>query len=58
MLRGFTGSFTLPQSVDPNTYNADYDNGALSVKSSKKAESNRGQIKIGSSDKTLQGKAG
>lgn len=53
----FTRSFTLPQSVDPNTCNANYDDGVLNIKFAKKAESKRRQIKIGSSGKTLQGKA-
>jgi HSP20 family protein len=44
----FTRSFTLPNTVDPNTCNANYENGVLKLEFSKRPEAKAKQIKIGS----------
>src|SRR5579864_3622899 len=42
----FTGSFTLPSSVDPGQVSARYDKGVLKIRLAKKAESKPKQIKV------------
>src|SRR6202035_5588849 len=42
----FTRSFTLPSSVDPGQVSADYNNGVLKIKLTKKAEAKPKQIKV------------
>ena len=44
----FTRSFTLPNTVDPNTCKANYENGVLRIEFSKRPEAKAKQIKIGS----------
>jgi len=54
----FTGSFTLPSSVDPGQVSARYDKGVLKIRLAKKAESKRKQIKVNvGSEKILETKA-
>jgi HSP20 family protein len=43
----FTRTFTLPQTVDQDSVQADYEKGVLKVKLAKKAEAKPKQIKIG-----------
>jgi HSP20 family protein len=58
----FTRTFTLPDSVDQESVQADYDKGVLKIKLAKKAEAKPKQIKVnvGSAkqggEKTLEGK--
>jgi HSP20 family protein len=54
----FTRTFTVPNTVDQESVQADYDKGVLKIKLAKKAEAKPKQIKVnvGSSDKTLEGK--
>src|SRR5437667_10014168 len=52
----FTRSFTLPNTVDTNNVNADYENGVLKIRLAKRAEAKPKQIKIGQR-KTLEEKA-
>ncbi len=58
----FTRTFTLPQTVDSENVQADYDKGVLKIKLAKKAEAKPKQIKIGVSSassgsaKTLESK--
>jgi HSP20 family protein len=53
----FTRTFTLPQTVDQEGVQADYDKGVLKIKLSKKAEAKPKQIKVNvGSQKTLEGK--
>jgi HSP20 family protein len=58
----FTRTFTLPQTVDQESVQADYDKGVLKVKLAKKAEAKPKQIKVNvgstteGSQKTLDGK--
>jgi len=55
----FTRTFTLPNTVDQESVQANYDKGVLKVKLAKKAEAKPKQIKVnvGSPDqKTLEGK--
>jgi len=53
----FTRSFTLPNTVDPDQVQANYDKGVLKVKLAKKAEAKPKQIKVNvGSEKTLEGK--
>ncbi len=54
----FYRAFTLPNTVDTDNVNADYDNGVLKIKLAKKAEAKPKQIKVnvGSGQKTLEGK--
>jgi HSP20 family protein len=58
----FTRTFTLPQTVDQDSVQADYDKGVLKIELAKKAEAKPKQIKIGvgsakaGSEKTLEGK--
>ncbi len=42
----FVRSFTLPQTVDPDTVKASYENGLLNISISKKAEAKPKQIKV------------
>jgi HSP20 family protein len=54
----FTRTFTLPQTVDQESVQADYDKGVLKIKLQKKAEAKPKQIKVnvGAGQKTLEGK--
>ncbi len=53
----FTRSFTLPNTVDPEQVQANYDKGVLKISLSKKAESKPKQIKVNvGSEKTLEGR--
>jgi HSP20 family protein len=53
----FTRTFTLPNTVDQETVQADYDKGVLKVKLAKKAEAKPKQIKVNvGGGKTLEGK--
>jgi HSP20 family protein len=53
----FTRTFTLPQTVDQENVQADYDKGVLKIKLSKKAEAKPKQIKVNvGGQKTLEGK--
>jgi len=54
----FTRTFTVPNTVDQESVQADYDKGVLKIKLAKKAEAKPKQIKVnvGSADKTLEGK--
>jgi HSP20 family protein len=53
----FTRSFTLPNTVDAENINADYDRGVLKVQLAKKAEAKPKQIKVNvGSTKTLESK--
>jgi HSP20 family protein len=60
----FTRTFTLPQTVDSENIQADYDKGVLKVKLAKKAEAKPKQIKVnvgsakpGPASGTLEGKS-
>jgi HSP20 family protein len=54
----FTRSFTLPNTVDTEKVNANYDKGVLNITLAKKAEAKPKQIKVNvGSDKTLEAKA-
>jgi HSP20 family protein len=51
----FARSFTLPNTVDPENVEANYENGVLRVKLAKRAEAKPKQIKIGASgQKTIE----
>src|SRR5207244_851666 len=53
----FTRSFTLPNSVDAEGVQADYDKGILKIQLAKKAEAKPKQIKVNvGSEKALEGK--
>ncbi|HET9408938.1 MAG TPA: Hsp20/alpha crystallin family protein [Candidatus Sulfotelmatobacter sp.] len=53
----FTRTFTLPQTVDANNVQANYDKGVLKIQLAKKAEAKPKQIKVNvTSGKTLEGK--
>jgi HSP20 family protein len=53
----FTRSFTLPQTVDTENIQANYDKGVLKVKLAKKAEAKPKQIKVNvGGEKTLEAK--
>jgi len=53
----FTRTFTLPNTVDQESVQADYDKGVLKVKLAKKAEAKPKQIKVNvGSQKTLESK--
>jgi HSP20 family protein len=54
----FYRAFTLPNTVDPDSVSAEYDNGLLKIKLAKKAEAKPKQIKVsvGPGPKTLEGK--
>ena len=51
----FTRTFRLPNTVDPEKVDANYERGILKITLGKRAEAKPKQIKIGSSAKTLQG---
>ncbi len=56
----FTRSFTLPNTVDMENVNADYENGVLKVKLAKRAEAKPKQIKVNigsgaTGQKTIEG---
>ena len=52
----FTRTFTLPNTVDTEKVQADYDKGVLKVQLAKKAEAKPKQIKVNVDQKTLEGK--
>ena len=53
----FTRSFTLPNTVNTEDINAQYNNGVLTIKLAKRAEAKPKQIKVNvGSQKTLEGK--
>jgi HSP20 family protein len=53
----FTRSFTLPNTVDPENIQANYEKGVLKIKLGKKAEAKPKQIKVNvGSEKVLEGK--
>ena len=53
----FTRTFTLPNTVDQDSVQADYDKGVLKIKLAKKSEAKPRQIKVNvGSQKTLEGK--
>jgi len=53
----FTRSFTLPNTVNTDDINAQYNNGVLTIKLAKRAEAKPKQIKVSiGSQKTLEGK--
>lgn len=53
----FTRTFTLPQTVDQDSVQADYDKGVLKIKLAKREEAKPKQIKVNvGSQKTLEGK--
>jgi HSP20 family protein len=53
----FTRTFSLPQTVDQENVQADYDKGVLKIKLSKKAEAKPKQIKVNvSGERSLEGK--
>jgi len=53
----FTRSFTLPNSVNPDSVKADYENGVLKIEFEKRAEAKPKQIQVNIGQKmTLQGK--
>jgi HSP20 family protein len=53
----FTRTFTLPNTVDQDTVQADYDKGVLKIKLAKKAEAKPKQIKVNvGGQKTLESK--
>src|ERR1700731_3754441 len=53
----FTRTFTLPNTVDQENVQADYEKGVLKVKLAKKAEANPKQIKVNvGGEKTLESK--
>ena len=53
----FTRTFTLPQTVDQESVQADYDKGVLKIKLTKKQEAKPKQIKVNvGGQKTLEGK--
>ena len=54
----FTRSFTLPNTIDTENVNADYDNGVLKIKMAKRAEAKPKQIKVNIGQKTLESKPG
>ena len=51
----FTRTFKLPNTVDSEKVEASYDKGILKIMLAKRAEAKPKQIKIGSSERTLQG---
>ncbi|HYX54109.1 MAG TPA: Hsp20/alpha crystallin family protein [Candidatus Limnocylindrales bacterium] len=51
----FTRTFRLPNTVDQDKADASYDKGILKITLGKRAEAKPKQIKVGSSQKTLQG---
>lgn len=53
----FSRSFTLPNTVDPDSIHANYDNGVLQLQMAKRAEAKPKQIKLGIGQKQLSAKA-
>ncbi len=53
---GFTRSFTLPNTVDTENVNADYENGVLKITMAKRAEAKPKQIKVNIGQKSIEGK--
>jgi HSP20 family protein len=56
----FSRSFTLPNTIDTESVNANYENGVLKIELAKREEAKPKQIKVGistGSKKTLEGKA-
>lgn len=51
----FSRSFTLPGTVDPNSVEANFNDGVLEIRIEKKAEAKPKQVKIGSGHKQLKG---
>jgi HSP20 family protein len=51
----FTRTFRLPNTVDAEKVDANYDKGVLRITLAKRAEAKPRQIKVGSGQKTLQG---
>ncbi len=51
----FTRTFRLPNTVDQENADASYDKGILKITLGKRAEAKPRQIKVGASQKTLQG---
>ena len=51
----FTRTFKLPNTVDSDKVEADYDKGILKIALAKRAEAKPKQIKVGNGQKTLQG---
>jgi HSP20 family protein len=51
----FTRTFRLPNTIDTENVEANYEKGILKIKLAKRAEAKPKQIKIGSSERTLQG---
>jgi HSP20 family protein len=52
----FYRAFTLPNTVDAENVNAEYENGVLKIKLAKKAEAKPKQIKVNVGQKTLESK--
>jgi HSP20 family protein len=52
----FYRAFTLPNTVDSDNVNAEYENGVLKIKLAKKAEAKPKQIKVNVGQKILEGK--
>jgi HSP20 family protein len=52
----FVRSFTLPNSINPETCKADYENGVLKIQLQKRAEAKPKQIKVNVGQKNLEGK--
>src|SRR5208282_6210715 len=52
----FTRSFTLPNTVNTEDIQADYDHGVLKVRLAKRAEAKPKQIKVNIGQKTIEGK--
>lgn len=50
----FTRSFTLPSAVDPESVNAEFENGVLKITLAKREEAKPKQIKIGTGKVTAQ----
>jgi HSP20 family protein len=53
----FSRSFTLPNTVDPNSIQASYENGVLQLQMTKRAEAKPKQIKVAVGQKQLSAKA-
>ncbi len=54
----FSRSFTLPNTVDPDQVNAEFDNGVLKVRLAKRAEAKPKQIKVNiGAGKQIEGKS-
>ena len=52
----FSRSFTLPNSLDTDSVNAEYANGVLKITMAKRAEAKPKQIKVNIAQKSLEGK--